>query len=129
MLFQILDSMCIASSFGVGIMFWQGEWSILNRRPSSWGAGDVLVIGVVTVAFGLSGIFLESLINRALGAYPNSDLLNAFIRWIIASGLTLQLMTSRSQGGRIPKRAYRMMAITLAVGVGAALILMSLGIS
>jgi len=129
MLFQILDSMCIASGFGVGIMFWQGEWSILNRRPSSWGAGDVLVIGIVTVAFGLSGIFLEFLINHALGAYPSGDLFNAFMRWIVASGLTLQLMASRSRSGSIPLRAYYMMAMTLAVGVGAALILMALGIS
>ncbi len=129
MLFQILDSMCIASGFGVGIMFWQGEWSILNRRPSSWGAGDVLVIGVVTVAFGLSGIFLEFLINHASGAYPSGDIFNAFMRWIVASGLTLQLIASRSRGGSIPSRAYYMMAMTLVVGIAAALILMSLGIS
>jgi len=129
LLFQILNSVCIASGFGVGIMFWQGEWSILSRRPSSWGPGDVLIIGVVTVAFGLSGIFLDSLINHALGAYPADDLINAFMRWIIASGLTLQLIASGSQDGRIPSRAYRDTAMTIAVGIGAALILMSLGIS
>ncbi len=129
LLFHILDSMCIASGFGVGIMFWQGEWSILNRRPSTWRAGDVLVIGVVTVAFGLSGIFLEFLINHASGAYPSGDIFNAFMRWIVASGLNLQFMASRSRSGSIPSRAYYMMAMTLAVGVGAALILMSLGIS
>lgn len=129
MLFQILDSMCIASGFGVGIMFWQGEWSILNRRPSSWGAGDVLVIGVVTVAFGISGIFLDYLIEHALGAYLTGDIVNAFMRWIIASGLTLQLIASGSQDGRIPSRAYRETGIVIAVGVGAALVMMSLGIS
>ncbi len=129
LLFQILNSVCIASGFGVGIMFWQGEWSILNRRPSSWGAGDVLVIGVVTVAFGLSGIFLDYSINHALGAYPTGDIVNAFFRWIIASGLALQLIASGSQDSRIPSRAYRATGIVIAVGIGAALILMSLGIS
>jgi len=129
LLFQILNSICIANGFGVGIMFWQGEWSILNRRPSSWGAGDVLVIGVVTVAFGISGIFLDYLIEHALGAYLTGDIVNAFMRWIIASGLTLQLIASGSQDGRIPSRAYRETGIVIAVGVGAALVMMSLGIS
>ena len=129
LLFQILNSVCIASGFGVGVMFWQGEWSILSRRPSSWRSGDVLVIGVVTVAFGLSGIFLDYLINHALGVYPTGDLINAFMRWIIASGLTLQLMASGSQDGSIPSRAYRETGIVIAVGIGAALIMMSLGLS
>jgi len=41
----------------------------------------------------------------------------------------LQLMASRSRSGSIPLRAYYMMAMTLAVGVGAAMVLMALGIS
>ena len=129
LLLQVMGSVCIASGFGVGIMFWQGEWSILSRKPSSWGPGDVLIIGVVTVAFGLSGIFLDSLINHAMGISTGDDIVNAFMRWIVGSGLTLQLIASGSQDGRIPTRVYRKTAMTIAVGVGAALILMALGIS
>lgn len=128
-LLKILNSICVATYLGVLVMFWEGVWSILARPPSSWRAGDVLVLGVVMIATGLSVSFAEW-VDRLVGMPQGpSTLVAAFARWIVASGGALLLLAAGSRDGSIQTRAYRQAGIVVALGLGAAMVLMSLGVA
>ena len=117
-LFEILNSLCVASCIGVLIAFWRSEWTLLAWPPRSWRAGDVLVLALGMLAFGLSLQFTELWALQIMGVTSVSNsLLSAFSRWVVASAATIILIAAGSEDGHVPPRAYRRAGIVAAVGI------------
>jgi uncharacterized membrane protein YczE len=118
-LFEILNAIVFAVSFGILVGYAPGVWQSLKRPISSLRAGDALQIGVAIGWAATAVVFAILWYWRLVG--KETDIIDhgisAFSRWMLLTAGFMHLAAAGSIDGMVPLKAYLRAGIYTAIGL------------
>jgi hypothetical protein len=127
--FELVNGVIASLGLGIGVGFAKAAYSIARSKTlAQLDGSDVLILGVAVTWPGLMYVFL----GRWLWRITDSDLVAN--HWsllvaccIIVLGAIFHLAAAGAKDGVIPRRSYMITGAYIAIGLGLALILITLG--
>lgn len=144
--FELVNAAVVAMAIGIQVGFGRGAWRTAHTEPGKQTSGQVLILGIFIVWFGIALAFLCLWSYRLIRSTESLDVLPGWVlqflfklgdidgwpaalsRWIILVGGVLHLAASGAIDGKVPARAYIRAGVTVGLAVAAALFLISFGI-